>query len=135
MGEHVYESVKRCYVRNYDSWKYCAVLSNVSNIFHAKMTEILYQIDGIIESAENRSDELDALYFELRKYAKMNELAVDCFMQWLRLNEYDQESIVDDIVMFDQSSNILGYFTKEFGAGYSYTYYHTIRNWCESLSL
>merc|ERR1712173_350183 len=81
---------------------------------------------------KDRSDELDALYLELQKYAKMNKMAVDMFKIWLENNEYDQESIVDDIVMFGQSSNILGYFMGEYGDGYSYRYYRTIKKWCYS---
>merc|ERR1712228_296500 len=115
----VYECVKRIFVRNYDSWKYC-VFSNVSHIFYSQTRQK--------QKLKKRNvDEMDALYFELQKFAKMNQFSVDLFMSWLHHNEYDQDSIIDDIKMLNKSSNILRYFMSEYHDGYKY--FDAIKKW------
>merc|ERR1712113_1259592 len=106
--DKVYEAVKQKYVRNYDSWKYC-VFYNVSTIFAEKMNEIYTERNDVgnkneRDDVKKRSDEMDALYLELQKYAKMNQFSVDMFIKWLQTNEYDQDSIVGDIILLQRSS-------------------------------
>ena len=134
--ENVVGIVKREYVRNYDTWKYFInKCKNISMIYNQKMDELNeYETENEEsqeteqkESYQVEEDEFDALYDELERNARMNKIAVDMFKEWLINNEYDEEAIINDIIVQPESSNILRYFIERYGNGERY--FQIIRNW------
>eukprot|EP01084_Bolivina_argentea_P054726 100356_1 len=119
--DNIYEQVVREYVCNYDGWKFCT-FDVVSTIFYEHKVSIM---DTEIDCIQNQ---LDILYIELERNARMNKVGVDMFRKWIQNNEYDEDSIIDDIIILQNSSNILRYFIEKYGDGDRY--FNVIKNWC-----